>query len=324
MSAKRKILELLRELDDLSVLELQERLPYSKQSIHVTLRTLMAEGEITKLGKTPKTIYKLADRVPNYLSEPKESYGLPFPHDFLQITELGQLIYGIQAFSYWCKKRNLPTEKTIREYEKTLKKYDSFRSKKGIITGFQKLKNTAGFSSVHLDALYYLDFYAIERFGKTSLGTLMHFAKQGQNEHLMERIVERIKESIAVLVKESKFDAVAFVPPTIKRELQIMKYLNKHLAIALPHIEVHKINGIIPVPQKSLSKIDERISNANHTFTVSKNRRYSHVLLIDDAVGSGATLNQIALKIKRKKVAKKVTGLAIVGSFKGFDVITDI
>jgi predicted amidophosphoribosyltransferase len=48
------------------------------------------------------------------------------------------------------------------------------------------------------------------------------------------------------------------------------------------------------------------------------------VLLLDDAVGSGSTLNQIAGKLKQKDIAKKVTGLAIVGSFKGFDVVTDV
>jgi len=47
-------------------------------------------------------------------------------------------------------------------------------------------------------------------------------------------------------------------------------------------------------------------------------------MLIDDAVGSGATLNEVAGKIRNKGVARKITGLAIVGSFKGFDVITDI
>jgi len=41
-------------------------------------------------------------------------------------------------------------------------------------------------------------------------------------------------------------------------------------------------------------------------------------------VGSGSTMNQIAGKLKQKSIAKKITGLAIVGSFKGFDVITDI
>ncbi|MBY0435445.1 MAG: hypothetical protein K2U26_15180 [Cyclobacteriaceae bacterium] len=78
------------------------------------------------------------------------------------------------------------------------------------------------------------------------------------------------------------------------------------------------------MPQKSLGKIEERINNAEHTFAVNETVNYKHLLLIDDAVGSGSTLNQIAGKIKHKGIAKKVTGLAVVGSFKGFDVITDI
>jgi len=78
------------------------------------------------------------------------------------------------------------------------------------------------------------------------------------------------------------------------------------------------------VPQKSLGKIEERINNAEHTFAVNETVKYKHLLLIDDAVGSGSTMNQIAGKIKQKGIAKKVTGLAVVGSFKDFDVITDV
>lgn len=57
----------------------------------------------------------------------------------------------------------------------------------------EKLKNTSGIGQVYVDELYYLDFYAIERFGKTRLGTLMHYAKQGQNKQLMTIIVNEIK-----------------------------------------------------------------------------------------------------------------------------------
>ena len=103
-----------------------------------------------------------------------------------------------------------------------------------------------------------------------------------------------------------------------------MKVLANGLKINLPSIEIQKIGGIIPVPQKSLNKIEERISNAENTFVVKGNVSYKNVLLIDDAVGSGSTLNQIAGKIKNKQLAEKVIGVAIVGSFKGFDVITDV
>ena len=40
--------------------------------------------------------------------------------------------------------------------------------------------------------------------------------------------------------------------------------------------------------------MNERIRNAENTFAVVDNRNFKHVLLIDDAVGSGSTLNQIA------------------------------
>jgi|TARA_B110000967_G_C18819397_1_gene527831 hypothetical protein len=46
--------------------------------------------------------------------------------------------------------------------------------------------------------------------------------------------------------------------------------------------------------------------------------------LIEAAGGSGATLNQIAKKIKNRHISKEVVGLAVVGSYKGFDVITGV
>lgn len=63
-----------------------------------------------------------------------------------------------------------------------------------MIDRLSKLTNTSGIDEIGVDALYYLDFYAIERFGKTHLGTLMHYAKQGQNKLLMKRIAEEIKQ----------------------------------------------------------------------------------------------------------------------------------
>lgn len=43
-----------------------------------------------------------------------------------------------------------------------------------------------------------------------------------------------------------------------------------------------------------------------------------------DAIGSGATLNEIACQIKSKNIAKKVVGLSITGSFQGFDIISEV
>ena len=318
---------MLKEKGDLSVKEMVDVLDASKQAIHVAINQLLEAGIIVKFGRTPKTVYRLATDKPlvinDFLTVNTENKAF-LSKQFLVITEIGKMLEGVEGFEYWCKQRKLPLEKTIDEFVKTKEKYEPYYNDFGIIDGKEKITNTKGYDKVHLDEIYYLDFDAIESFGKTRLGTLLHYAKQGQNKFLMKILLGELKPKLDELLKTQKFDAVGFVPPTIRREVQLMKYLETHLKINLPKINIQKISGIIPVPQKSLNKIEERISNAENTFSVSETVKYKHLLLIDDAVGSGSTLNQIAGKIKQKGIAKKITGLAVVGSFKGFDVVTDV
>ena len=328
MTVKQNIEKLLDVYNELSVNEISNKLNVSKQMVHVAIKQLLENNIIIKLGAPPKTIYRK-------LSETKKVKEIPslnltedeliyLAQNFLIVTDVGNLLDGIEAFSYWCQQRNLPIEKTAKEFIITKDKYKKYLDKSGFIDGTDKLVNTKDYKKIWLNKLYYLDFYAIERFGKTRLGTLLHYAKQGQNKYLMQIMMNEIEKQIKDFIKNHKVDAVAFVPPTVRREVQIMKFIQQKLNLSLPHIEIQKISGIIPIPQKSLSKMNERIRNAENTFAVVDNRNFKHVLLIDDAVGSGSTLNQIAEKIKNKEVAKNVTGLAIVGSFKGFDVITDV
>ena len=327
MKIKDRILELLKIKGDMSVKELVDELDVSKQGIHIALNQLQESEIIVKFGKTPKTIYRIASikesNEKSFLNISKENEE-KLLHHFLLVTETGKMLEGINGFEKWCSQRQLPIQKTMDEYIKTLQKYEQYYNSIGIISGYQKLINTKGYEKIHLDEVLYLDFYAIERFGKTKLGTLLHYAKQGQNKFLMKILVNELKPKLNALLETKNFDAVGFVPPTIRREVQLMKYLETHLKINLPKINIQKISGIIPIPQKSLSKLEERINNAESTFAITETIKYKHILLIDDAIGSGSTLNQIAGKIKRKGIAKKITGLAIVGSFKGFDVVSDV
>jgi len=50
---------------------------------------------------------------------------------------------------------------------------------------------------------------------------------------------------------------------------------------------------------------------------------FNKVLLIDDALGSGATINETACKLKNRHIAKMVYGYALTGSYKGFEVISE-
>jgi len=327
MTIKEKIIEAFEKSNELTAKELTTRLGVSKQMVHLVLSELVAKQYLEKLGRTPKTIYRKLKSIP------LKSNAIPLAinatekeflkNNFLMISDTGNLLEGIEGFQLWCEKRNQPVLKTLQEFIKTKEKYQFFYNNEGIVNGSQKLKSTYH-EKTFLDEIYYLDFYAIERFGKTKLGTLLHYAKQGQNKFLMNMMMQEINAKIFTFINQHEIDAVGFVPPTIRREIQIMKFIQENLNLNLPILEIKKISGIIPIPQKSLSKLDERIKNAENTFAVTDQRKFNSVLLIDDAVGSGSTLNQIAEKIKNKEVAKTVLGLAIVGSFKGFDVITDI
>jgi len=328
MKIKERIILLFDESNEWSIKDLVDSLFVSKQAVHYVINQLLDEKIIEKLGRTPKTIYRKINqnRLKSVLTTIEVS--LEDQEFLLQnsllISETGLLLQGIDAFDYWCRQRKLPTLKTLEEFKKTKKKYLNYVNSEGLIDGLEKIKNTKGYEKIWLDELFYIDFYAIERFGKTRLGTLLHFAKQGQNKMLMKIMVDEIKSKVLDFIKISGADAIAFVPPTIRREVQIMKFIENYLKIPLPIVKLNKISGIIPVPQKSLNKLEERIVNAENTFSVPEKNVYNHIILIDDAVGSGATLNMIAEKLKAKKVGKKITGLAIVGSFKGFDVITDV
>ena len=140
----------------------------------------------------------------------------------------------------------------------------------------------------------------------------------------MDEIISLSRTRIEDLVAEQKVDAVGFIPPTIRREVQFMKVLEKKLSLPLPYVQLVKVSGDIVIPQKALSRIEERVTNARVSMLVREKRKFNKVLLIDDAIGSGATMNEVALKLKAQSVAKIVVGVAITGSFKGFEVIQEV
>jgi len=285
---------------------------------------LVIKGAIIKIGRAPKVFYQVPLKIisSDYSDISIEDRQLLLER-FIQVTEDGRLLEGIAAFDQWCTKRNLPLAKTLVEYKKTIPKYDHFKDEDGLITGTQKLKNTKGFETIAVDKLYYADFYAIERFGKTKLGQLLHFAKQGQNMDLTLRVINMISPLVQTIVKKEKIDAIGFIPPTINRQLQIMSVMKEHLSFSLPIIQLQKIKGEIVVPQKALSKLPDRISNARTSIIATERRNFNSILLVDDAVGSGATINETALKIRKRALAKRIVGFAATGSYKGFEVISE-
>lgn len=325
MNTEEQILQILQEKGEVRISDLVERTGASRQMVHRVTKKLIEMDQITKIGSAPRTFYKISVKTKKLhvstLIQEETDY---LEEHFILITEIGSKLTGTEAFHKWCLRRELPFEKTVKEYILTKRKYQNYYQSNGLISGLDKLKGTKGFDQIGLDEIYYLDFYAIERFGKSKLGTLLHFAKQGQNRKLMNEIIDIITKRVNNFVIEHGINAVGYIPPTIKRELQIMKVLERQLNLPLPHIKLVKVTGDIAVPQKSLNKIEDRINNARFSIMVQEDRKFENIILIDDAVGSGATMNETAIKLKSDKIASTVTGLAVTGSFKGFEVIQEI
>ena len=318
----KRILEYIALKNQVTATDVARYTKLSKQAIHRQLNKLVAENMIHKIGRPPKVFYLLNDAKKignkNGISSDLEKI---INDNFLIITPSGKMEMGLQGFIYWCQKQNIPLEKTAIEYKETLKKYKQYK-KGDLIDGMYKMKHT--FDEVFLDKVFYLDFYSIERFGKTKLGQLLLYAKQSQNQNLIQDLVEQIRPRIKTLITQFNIDAVGFIPPTVKREVQLMRELERQLNLAVPNISIVKVKTEITVPQKTLNKLDDRIDNAKKTIIVPDTRKYKTILLIDDALGSGATLNEVAKKIKDQKLSNIVIGLAITGSFSGFEVISEV
>lgn len=325
MTTQDKIIKYIKNKKQATGAEIADYLEISRQAFFKHLPKLLNNGLITKIGKPPKVFYlikkenniineeenKIADNIKNIINK-----------NFFIVTPSGEKKQGWKGFVYWCNKNNLAIVKTVGEYIKTLVKYDTYK-KDGFVHGKLKIKNT--FKKVYLDEILYLDFYSIERFGKTKLGQLLLYAKQSQDKILIKELIEEIKPKVDEIIKKYKINGIGYIPPTVKRETQLMKVLEKGLKENIRKVSIVKIKNAIAVPQKTLNKLEDRIENAKNTIVVNESLIFKNILLIDDAVGSGATLNETAKKIREKKICKgKIIGLAITGSFKGFDVISEV
>lgn len=324
MDTKQKIINFIKDRGQVTAKEIVDEIGITRQALfRHHLNKLVEAKIIEKRGKSPKVFYSIKEE-----QEPRQSFSIPKEYiekiedNYLIITSSGEEKRGIEGFVYWCEKNNLSIEKTAKEYIDTLKKYEKYKINE-FIDGTEKFNNS--FKEVFLDKVFYLDFYSIERFGKTKLGQVLLYAKNSQDKRLIKELVLEIKPKIEKIIKEFNIDGVGFIPPTVKREVQLMREIQKQLKLKIKVIEISKIKTDIIVPQKTLNKIEDRIENAQKTISVEENTIFSNILLIDDAVGSGATFNETARKIRKKGICEnKIIGLAITGSFKGFDVISEV
>jgi hypoxanthine-guanine phosphoribosyltransferase/biotin operon repressor len=318
-----RIIEYIGRKGQASGNELSDFLGITTRAVRKQLANLLETGILNKIGTPPKVYYLINKKnsdVSGDIIFDKETKEI-IENNFLLISPSGDRKSGVSGFIEWCEKRGEDPIKTSKDYISSYKNFNKYK-KNGLIDGKYKLKHT--FKEVFLDKVFYLDFYSIERFGKTKLGQILLYAKQSQSKELIRELINEIKPQIEDVVKDMSVDAVGFIPPTVKREVQLMREIEKQLNLSTPVISLVKIKKEISVPQKTLTKLEDRVENAKSTIILDESRKFKTVLLIDDALGSGATLNETAKKIKDRGIAHMVIGLAITGSFSGFEVISEV
>lgn len=322
---KKHINEYIASSAPVSIKNIVDKFWLSSQIIHRHVKELLNLELVTKRG-TPPVVYYFP-----FVSKDNENQDIiSFNLDQKKILEKNFILFNadwvkyswIKAFQQRCKIRSLNPNNEIIHYTKILNKYSNYKNSSSLIDWMSKIKNT--FDAIYLDEIWYIDFYSIEKYGKTALWNLVLYAKQSWDIELIKEVANKIDQIITKLIKTKKINKCAIIPHSIDRKIQFLPKLLESLNLNIPTLNIIKIFADKIVAQKSLSKINERITNAKDTIFLTENQDSADtVLLIDDAVGSWASLNETAKKVKDKWLAKKVIWLSIVWSFKWFEVIKE-
>lgn len=322
-STREQILDFIQSSNMTKPVDIYLHFEINRQMVHRHLKRLLEEGKIQKVGSAPKVYYARVER--------KESVTMPtfdaqtaqiIAQAFFFVEPTGMRLSGVEGFVSWCQKRQFDVAKKAGEFVAITQKYQR-KKNNDLLDATYKIQKTFG-NDCCVNSLFYFDFYAVEVFGKTQMGQKLLYAKQGQDKVQIKEIAALIKVPIIKLIERQHIDSVAFVPPTVPRTVQFMNILAAELRLSLASINIVKVIGDIRVPQKTLKKLEDRIENAKHTFAIDGSAQFDTTLLIDDAVGSGASINQIACKLKNAQYSRRVIGFAITGSLNDFEVISEV
>lgn len=304
--------------------QLSEVTGLSRQQVQHHLKKLLALEVIEKIGKTPHVYYQVVEGQSIQTDVSLGRHEKTINQNFMYVSSSGKSFEGKDGFVRWCKERKLDIQKTAKRYSFLLSTV-SKKKRKGRYSIKTKFKETFE-DDLQINYVYFFEPYAIEVFGKTKLAQKVLRAKENETFDSVIEAVHEIKDRVNEFIKNGDYDAICVVPHTITREYQFLDYVKKSIDTNKTFIKITRIFPDQKKSQKSLKKLSERVTNAHDTIFINDLRKFKNILIIDDAIGSGATINETARKIRIKNLEKggKITGLGIVGSLKGFDVISGI
>lgn len=296
--------------------------------IYRHLKSLLDNNLIKKIGTPPKVYYQWIIK-----NEVKQSQNNILSYKSIEFLNQnyytydsdGQVMSWYEWFISWCDQRWLDVETQYNKYFSILSSINKKKDNLWLIDWYKTLSPKLW--KIYIDDLFFIDTYQVWHFGRSKLWSITFYAKQSQQKELIKKVVDIIKYQILSYIKQNRIDWICFIPPSIKRWIQLMTEIQKKLDIKLPYIKLIKIfPSNVTIPQKSLKTMEQRIKNASNTFfVVSWQKPLNHILLIDDFMGSGSTINFSAKKILDVWLAKKISAITLLGNIDTkYDVINEI
>ena len=307
--AKKKILECIKKTEKISPKEVSSITKYGSSTVTKYMAELLKDGYITKIGNSPHVHY----------------VAVPYASEIMQgsfVYKDGNItLFGIEGFRKWSEKvlKEYSYEEKVKIYEDAYREYQEIKGSNGYYTIDLKIED------VVLDGLFCINLYnmpikdGITKRTKSAL--LFEIVKGSGNQKKLKENVKYFYDDIKKIVSfvlERDIEAVSFIPPTASRPVQVMKLLkdNFESRLTIPTVKI-KRNFTDPagsrMEQKHIGSVEGRIKNARETYNPIFEKKYKSVLLVDDIIGSGATINEVAKKIKEKGIAEKVYAMGLVG-----------
>lgn len=309
---KAKIIDFIKKNWHVSVKQIKEKFPINTTIIHRHLKSLIDDNILIKIGKTPHVLYMIAKSKPDEALLGYEDREW-LDQNYYNYDSDGRVLAWYEWFASRCASRHFDIQDQCNKYKSICSYIKKKKNEIGLINWKKYL--TEKLWKIHIDELYFIDPYQIWHFGRSKLGIITFYAKQSQNKDLIKQVLHIIKYPILEYIRKYNINAVCFVPPSIKRWVQLMTEIKKWLKIDLPELKLIKMfpSGVI-IPQKSLK-----------SFVSPNQNSYSKVLLIDDFMWSWSTINACAKKLIENKLAKKINAISLLGNIDTeYDVINEI
>ena len=317
------------------------------QTHRVAIQKLLLEWiqlwYISKAWKTPHVVYDITPLVYDHhiISKPAPRIQRSYPSfilnyneqhiidDFYKFDSDGSLFVKKKWFIAWCTKRNINPKDAAQRYISVINNIQSMKNNCWVINVTQQFTiwlQQKHKQKMYLDTMFYCDRYNYDEFGRWPLAEMTFYAKQSQNLKLIHKCLDMIINQIECIVHHHRIDAIAITPPSINRHYQLLSILQKKISyLNIPFVDMYKYYpNKIAIAQKTL-KWAQRFINALHSIQIQTTTHYENILLIDDFVWSGATMNISAMKLKDKWIAKNIIWLSMVGNIDmSFDIINEI